>query len=84
MGWAETRQTSGISATFILVNSVAGLAGHLSSFAILPGYLAFLAIAATIGGWIGSEYGSRRLAGPVIRRLLALVLVTAATKMFFV
>ena len=84
MSWAETRQTSGTSAAFILVNSLAGLGGHLSSLAVLPGYLPILALAAAVGGWIGSEYGSRRLAGPAIRRLLALVLVVAAVKMFFV
>jgi uncharacterized protein len=27
MGWAETRRTAGVSAAFILVNSIAGLAG---------------------------------------------------------
>src|SRR6185437_5239220 len=39
MGWAETRETSAVAAPFILVNSVAGLIGHLSSVRQLPANL---------------------------------------------
>jgi uncharacterized membrane protein YfcA len=45
--------------------------------AALPGW----AIAAVAGGLIGAEYGSRRLANPVIKKLLALVLAIAGAKM---
>ena len=31
MGWAETRPSGGVSAAFILVNSIAGLAGNLAA-----------------------------------------------------
>ena len=31
MGWAETRETGGVSAAFILANSAAGLAGNPGS-----------------------------------------------------
>jgi uncharacterized membrane protein YfcA len=34
-----------------------------------------------IGGYVGAEYGSRRLGNPVIARLLALVLGIAGVKM---
>jgi uncharacterized protein len=34
-----------------------------------------------MGGWIGSEYGSRRLGNRILRRLLAVVLVIAGVKM---
>ena len=81
MGWAETRVTAGVSALFILVNSVAGLAGHLSSLSNLPANLPLLAAAAAIGGWIGSGYGSRRLPPPQLRWLLAAVLVVAGLKL---
>lgn len=81
LGWAETRVVSGIAALFILVNSIAGLAGTLQTGATLPPALPLWAVAAAIGGWIGASYGSRKLAGPVIRRLLALVLVIAGGKM---
>lgn len=52
--WAEPRQTAGVSAAFILVNSVAGLLGHLSKLASLPPALSWWALAAVAGGTIGS------------------------------
>ena len=36
------------------------------------------------GGWLGAEYGSRRFANPLVRRLLAVVLAAAGGKMFLV
>lgn len=80
-GWAETRETSAVAAPFILVNSVAGLLGHLSSVAQLPVNLPLWGAAAVVGGWIGATYGSRRAPPAVLRRLLALVLVVAGTKL---
>ena len=35
MGWAQ-RQTAGVSAAFILVNSIAGISGYLTSVNYLP------------------------------------------------
>lgn len=82
MGWASTRATSGVAAAFILLNSIAGLAGHLSH-AALPdaSNLTAWALAVAAGGWIGAELGSRRIAPSWIRRVLALVLVIAGTKL---
>ena len=37
-----------------------------------------------VGGWAGAEYGSRRFANPLIRRLLAVVLAVAGGKMVLV
>ena len=81
MGWAETRVTAGISALFILVNSLAGIGGQLASLKLLPSATPVLAIAAFAGGIIGSSYGASRLATPTLRRLLAVVLVVAGAKM---
>jgi len=81
MGWAETKQTSGVSAAFILVNSVAGLAGLLSSWVPLPSAIPLWAVAAVTGGLVGSHYGSRRLQSVALRRVLALVLVVAGLKL---
>jgi uncharacterized membrane protein YfcA len=81
LGWAETRQMSGVAAAFILVNSIAGLAGHLASMQNLPGSIYMWGIAAVAGGVVGSELGRRRLATVTLRRLLAVVLVIAGVKM---
>ena len=81
LGWAEIRKTAGVSAAFILVNSVAGLLGHWQSVKSLPGDIIWWAPAAFVGGLIGAELGSRRLTPLLMRRLLAAVLVVAGLKM---
>lgn len=83
MGWAETRATSGVAAPFILVNSVAGLLGHLSSVSQLPPNIPIWGVAAVLGGWIGASYGSRKAPAPVLRQLLSLVLIVAGAKLIF-
>lgn len=79
--WAKTKVISGVAAAFILVNSISGLLGVLTKSLTLPSGLVYWAIAAILGGWIGSEYGSKRLANPTIRKFLATVLVFAGSKM---
>lgn len=83
MGWAETRQSSGLSAAFILVNSLAGLLGNVSSVGALPASVFVFAPAAIVGGFIGAEYGSKHIAGANLRRLLAVVLIIAGLKLIF-
>jgi len=83
MGWAETRATSGVAAPFILVNSIAGLLGHIASVSQLPPSVPVWGAAALIGGWIGASYGSKRAPVPVLRQLLSLVLVVAGVKLIF-
>lgn len=84
MGWAKTKQTAGVSAAFILVNSTAGIAGHLASVKFLPDAIYPWAFAAVLGGIIGSHLGSRRLANMMLYRLLAVVLVVAGIKLMLV
>ena len=79
--WAQVRVISGIAAAFILVNSVAGLVGVATKSVALHPSKAVWALAVVVGGYIGAEYGSRRLGNPAIQRLLALVLVVAGVKM---
>src|SRR5712691_9552057 len=51
LGWAGTKQTSAVAAPFILVNSVAGLAGTLfAKSAALPGHVWILVAAVLVGG----------------------------------
>lgn len=80
-GWAKTRVISGVAAAFILANSISGLAGVLIKSPTLPAGLIYWALAAIVGGLIGAEYGSKRFNNPTIRKLLALVLVFAGSKM---
>lgn len=85
LGWASTKQTSAVAAPFILVNSIAGLtAGFVAGTAALPQSIWILAGTVLIGGWFGAEYGSRRFANPLIRRVLGVVLAVAGGKMVLV
>jgi uncharacterized membrane protein YfcA len=83
LGWADTRSTSGVAAPFILVNSIAGLLGHLSSVDQLPTNIPLWGAAAVLGGWIGASYGSKHAPPPVLRQLLSIVLIVAGAKLIF-
>jgi len=85
LGWAGTKQTSAVAAPFILVNSIAGLAGAFVAKSVsLPAHVWILIVAVIVGGWFGAEYGSRRFTNPLIRRMLAVVLAVAGAKMITV
>ncbi|MBM5799627.1 MAG: sulfite exporter TauE/SafE family protein [Cyanobacteria bacterium K_DeepCast_35m_m2_023] len=80
--WCSTRQAAAVSVLFILLNSIAGLAGlwwarpELLAAQWRPELLAMLAAVALSGG-IGSGLGSRHWPVVWIRRVLAGVLVLA-------
>lgn len=79
--WAFTRNAAAVSAPFILVNSISGLAGHFTSGKPVPTFAWGLALAAVLGGAIGSYFGSRKFPIRTISLLLAFVLIIAGTKL---
>jgi len=81
--WAHIRQAAAVSALFIWVNSVAGLVGYFTRVHSVPSLGLTLALAAIIGGIVGSHLGSRRFAVRVISLFLATVLFIAGTKLIF-
>jgi uncharacterized membrane protein YfcA len=82
-GWATTRQASGVASGFILVNSIAGLAGNISAVGGVPSSLPLWAAAVLVGAVVGAEIGSRRASPPQLRLALAAVLVLAGLKLIF-
>src|SRR3989338_8943117 len=80
--WAGMRHTAALSAVFILLNSLAGLAGHVAAGAGVPSGLPWMVFAALAGGVVGAELAVRRLAPVRLRQLLGVVLIIAAAKMF--
>jgi len=80
MRWATTKETAAASALFIFCNSIAGLWNNWAGIAHIPGSITWWAPAAVTGGLIGSHLGSRRLAPPALRMLLAVVLLLAGAK----
>lgn len=81
--WTETKRAAGISALFILVNSISGLLGNYAQVLQLPSNVWFWIAAAIIGGIIGSTFGSRRFQSLTLRRVLAVGLLIAGLKLIF-
>lgn len=81
--WTGTRDAAGLSGAFILVNSIAGLAGLLSGGVSLPSAMPLWIASVAAGGLIGSWLGAARFSILSLRRALALVLVLAAVKLVF-
>jgi uncharacterized membrane protein YfcA len=83
MRWARTKTASATSAVFILVNSVAGLLGNLTSTQTLPSFALLLMGSVILGGAVGSYYGSSKFSTTVVKRMLAVVLTIAGLKLIF-
>jgi uncharacterized membrane protein YfcA len=81
--WAQAKRAAAVSALFILLNSVAGLAGNIASTRQFPPYILPLLLAAAAGGAVGSYLGSRHFAPQRIKQFLALVLLIAGLKLIF-
>jgi uncharacterized membrane protein YfcA len=81
--WTGTRDAAGLSGAFILVNSIAGLAGLLTGGVSLPPAIPFWVASVAAGGLIGSWLGAGRFSILNLRRALAFVLVLAAAKLVF-
>lgn len=81
MKWGEVKETSGVSALFIFVNSLAGLIGMASKNFSLPPQISFWVIAAIIGGLAGAYWGSKKAPSVTLKNILTSVLLFAAIKL---
>jgi uncharacterized membrane protein YfcA len=77
---APVKTIAATSAAFILVNSLAGLAGGLMAGRTVPLPGLELVAAAALGGAIGSHFGAFRLPVTTIRLVMAAVLAIASAK----
>ena len=78
---APVKQVAAVSAPFILVNSLAGLAGWSTAGNVLPAIGLPLIAAVLVGGLIGSQLGAFRLPPRELRVLMAVVLLVAGFKL---
>jgi uncharacterized protein len=78
MGWASARTATGIAALFILVNSIAGLAGRLSVVSHLPSDLPILIAIVGLGALIGTQLNLKHFSTSALLRGLGIVLLIAA------
>ena len=79
--WTNMRGSAAIAAAFILVNSIAGIAGYATTTSQWPVGIPVLVVTALAGGLIGSEFCLRKLAPNQLRKVLAVVLAIAGVKM---
>ncbi len=81
LSWTNQKQTAAISALFIFVNSVAGLAGQWShGIKLEPAMLSFVAIA-FVGGMAGAWLGSLKFNQQILKYTLAVILLMASVKL---
>lgn len=81
--WANMKQAAAISALFIFVNSLSGLAGQLTKGVHFSADMyAYVAIAFA-GGICGAYYGSLKFRQDILKYMLAFVLMIAAYKLLF-
>lgn len=78
--WSNSKTAAAISAAFIFANSLSGLAGFMAKGGEVPAATLFLLPFVLAGGWLGSNWGSRRARNQPLRRALATVLIVAAAK----
>lgn len=81
--WTDMKQTAAISAIFIFVNSLSGLAGQLQKgIDFNPDMYAYVGVA-FVGGLCGAYFGSLKLNQNFLKYLLAFVLIIASYKLLF-
>jgi uncharacterized membrane protein YfcA len=81
--WTDQKQTAAISAAFIFVNSLSGLAGQLTKgIHFSTDMYAYVAIA-FVAGLCGAYFGSLKFKQTILKNTLACVLMLAAYKLLF-
>jgi uncharacterized protein len=81
--WTDQKQTAAISALFIFVNSIAGLAGQLTKGIHFSTDMVAYVIIAFVGGLAGAWFGSLKFNQNILKYILATVLMFASYKLLF-
>ncbi len=79
--WADMKQTAAISALFIFVNSLSGLAGQLTKGIHFTTDMYLYVVIAFFGGLAGAYFGAIKMKQVVLKYMLATVLLVAAVKL---
>lgn len=83
--WGSVKQAAAISAAFIVLNSISGLAGRISvgSFSLDEMGMSLIPFGVA-GALVGSYFGAQRFNGTNIRRALGTVMTLAVTNFWLV
>ena len=82
--WASLKEAAAVSALFIFVNSIAGLAGLKSWIPLDQSQMLYWLAASLVGGFLGARWGASIATNTKVKWILALVLLIASIKLFFV
>jgi len=82
--WASLKEAAAVSALFIFVNSVAGLAGLKTWIPLDQSQMIYWLVASLMGGFLGARWGAGMASNTKVKWILALVLVIASLKLWFV
>lgn len=79
MGWDSPRRIAATASAFILINSISGIAGQLSSLSVSIDFmrLGMLAIAVFAGGQLGSRAGALKFSELAVRRVTGCLVLAA-------
>jgi uncharacterized protein len=83
LNWTGQKQTAAISAAFIFVNSIAGLAGQLLKGITFDSDMIAYVVVAFSGGLCGAYFGALKFPQTILKNVLACVLALAAYKLLF-
>ena len=81
LAWTNQKQTAAISALFIFVNSLSGLAGQLTKGINFQSEMFVLVGVAFAGGSVGAWFGARKFNQNILKYLLATVLLMTSVKL---
>lgn len=82
--WASLKEAAAVSALFIFVNSLAGLAGLKTWIPMDQSQMMYWLAASLVGGFLGARWGAAIASNVKVKWILALVLIIASLKLFFV
>lgn len=81
--WTTQKETAAVSALFIFVNSLAGLAGQLTKGISFTADMYSYVVIAFLGGLCGAYFGALKFRQSILKNVLATVLLVAAYKLLF-
>ena len=79
--WADMKRTAAVSALFIFVNSLAGLAGLWTTGIVIEQKMIWMLMIAFAGGALGAYYGAGRFENSKLKWILAVVLIIGSVKL---
>jgi len=82
--WASLKEAAAVSALFIFVNSVSGLAGLKTWIPLDQSQILYWLAASLLGGFLGARWGAAIASNQKVKWILSLVLLIASVKLVLV